>query len=247
MITLLVGATRAAYIGPGLNLEPHTNAVDTVALCLDAPMKIRMLNKAGTWGNWQLLEAAIIPAGTLHHLVAEQQSTMVFLYLDPHQDTINSLNVDMALRCRTALANQRDCDVRLGDIERNLGIERSQPASNRISRVIAQLNQHPAQFESIEDAAKLANLSSSRFRALFAKQTGLTFRRYRLWRRMAFIIKEVSQGSNLTQACLDAGFSDSSHLSTTFKAMFGISPGFLLDPRVNIRMETPHQECGGEK
>lgn len=42
---------------------------------------------------------------------------------------------------------------------------------------------------------------------------------------MGRVIRELADGGNLTDA---AGFSNSAHLSTAFKAMFGLLPSTLL-------------------
>lgn len=56
----------------------------------------------------------------------------------------------------------------------------------------------------------------------------MAFRRYRLWRRMWVVIEQVAAGETLTTAAHAAGFSSSSHLSTSSKKMFGISPSTLV-------------------
>jgi len=77
------------------------------------------------------------------------------------------------------------------------------------------------------DAAAQVGLSSGRARHLFVQQTGLPFRTYLLWLRLTKAIELFSAGATLTDAALDAGFSDSSHLSRTFRRMFGIAADSL--------------------
>jgi AraC-like DNA-binding protein len=52
--------------------------------------------------------------------------------------------------------------------------------------------------------------------------TGLPFRTYVVWLRLMRAVELYSAGSSLTDAAHGAGFSDSSHLSRTFRRMFGI-------------------------
>lgn len=80
----------------------------------------------------------------------------------------------------------------------------------------------------LQDAAALACLSPSRFRARFGAELGLPFRRYRLWRRMAAVMRTVASGGTLTTAAHAAGFASSAHLSSTFKRMFGLTASDLL-------------------
>lgn len=80
---------------------------------------------------------------------------------------------------------------------------------------------------SLEEAAAHVGLSSGRARHLFVESTGLPFRTYLLWLRVTRAVELFSSGTSLTEAAHCAGFSDSSHLSRTFKRMFGISADSL--------------------
>jgi AraC-like DNA-binding protein len=82
--------------------------------------------------------------------------------------------------------------------------------------------------ERMHEAAALACLSPSRFRARFRAEVGLPFRRYRMWRRMALVMRTIAQGGSLTHAALAAGFSGSAHLSSSFKRMFGLPASDII-------------------
>ncbi len=79
----------------------------------------------------------------------------------------------------------------------------------------------------LSDAAAAVNLSAGRLRHLFVAQTGLPFKTYVLWLRLTRAVERFAAGSSLTQAAHDAGFSDSAHLSRTFRRMFGVTPAAL--------------------
>ena len=70
-----IAASRAAYVGPGLELAPHRNAAATVAIALEAPFSLS-LSKAAH----RRRSIALIPPNTLHHLQAK--GPMAFVYLD---------------------------------------------------------------------------------------------------------------------------------------------------------------------
>jgi AraC-like DNA-binding protein len=80
---------------------------------------------------------------------------------------------------------------------------------------------------SLGDAAAHVGLSTGRARHLFVEQTGLPFRTYLVWQRLTRAVQLFSQGASLTDAAHGAGFSDSSHLSRTFRRMFGIPASSL--------------------
>jgi AraC-like DNA-binding protein len=66
-------------------------------------------------------------------------------------------------------------------------------------------------------------LSESHFYALFKSEVGLSYRQYLLWQKLSKAIVLIFRGSNYTQAAYNAGFSDSAHLSHTFKEVTGAS------------------------
>jgi AraC-like DNA-binding protein len=98
----------------------------------------------------------------------------------------------------------------------------------RITRVIAWVRERLDSAVSLTDAARVAHLSPSRFRHLFVAQTGVSFRAYLLWARVAAAVGAAMNGQSWTAAAQDAGFADSAHLSRTCRRMFGIAPVTLI-------------------
>jgi AraC family transcriptional regulator len=94
----------------------------------------------------------------------------------------------------------------------------------RIVKAMEWMRESGSRTLSLEDAARSVFLSPSRFAHLFKEEVGLPFRRYLLWRKLSRGIVEFGRGSNLSAAAHAAGFSDSAHLTHTWKQMFGISP-----------------------
>lgn len=97
----------------------------------------------------------------------------------------------------------------------------------RIRKVISWANERLDRTLSLADAVPVAGLSSSRLRHLFVEQTGLPFKTYLLWLRLSRAVASIASGSPITVAAHEAGFSDSAHLSRTFRRMFGIAPTAL--------------------
>ncbi|MDP1557123.1 MAG: AraC family transcriptional regulator [Hyphomonas sp.] len=79
----------------------------------------------------------------------------------------------------------------------------------------------------IDQAARGVGLSPSRASHLFVEETGLPFRTYVLWLRLVCAVEARLAGRTLTEAAQEAGFSDSAHLSRTFKRMFGLPAAAL--------------------
>ena len=227
---ILLAGARAAYFGPGLDLEPHHNATTTIAVALGESFNIRLLSSAGEWPGWRSEIAEVIPSGAHHHLQAH--GPMAFFYLDPLSDDYSNL-------CKSKLVLGRDrlnkmTDHSISNALEVLGVPSRKVIDKKIAEVVRIIEESPQDFQTIESAARIACLSPSRFRARFIEEVGVPFRRYRLWRRMAKVITVLSGGESLTEAALLSGFSSSAHLSTAFKSMFGLSPSAITSMRINI-------------
>jgi AraC-like DNA-binding protein len=219
------GPARALYVGPGLDLSPHLNVATTIAVSLRQPFELRTWAKPEGWSPWRSEVISIIPSETLHHL--KSLGPMAFLYLDPLTDRRRPLSRADLLR---GLERLRLAGLRIGLDEAfaAFGLRPHCPRDARIARVVREVERRPDAFGRLQDAAALACLSPSRFRARFDAELGLPFRRYRLWRRMAAVMRTVAAGGTLTEAAHSAGFSSSAHLSSTFKRMFGLTASDLL-------------------
>ena len=228
---ICVGPARALYAGPGLDLSPHLNVATTIAASLQQPFELRTWTKRWGWSPWRSQVICVIPSQTLHHL--KSLGPMAFLYLDPLTDRRQPLSQADLLRGREGLrlAGPR---IGLDEAFAAFGLRPHTPQDARIARVVREIERQPDAFGRLQDAAALACLSPSRFRARFDAELGLPFRRYRLWRRMAAVMRMVAAGGTLTEAAHAAGFSSSAHLSSTFKRMFGLSASDLLALGVTI-------------
>ncbi|WP_369792902.1 helix-turn-helix transcriptional regulator [Terriglobus sp. TAA 43] len=81
---------------------------------------------------------------------------------------------------------------------------------------------------SLTALASAVHRSPSRFAHRFKDATGVPLRRYILWCRIRVAVEAAVRGSSLTEAAYAAGFSDSAHLSRTFRSTFGIAPSLLF-------------------
>ena len=108
--------------------------------------------------------------------------------------------------------------------------QHSQPSvtsDERIVRAVRYVNDHLSAPLTLKQVAAVACLSPSRFRHLFAEQTGMGLRQYILWRRFVSIWEHKMNGASLSTAAHAAGFADSAHLSRTSRRMFGIPPSLM--------------------
>lgn len=98
----------------------------------------------------------------------------------------------------------------------------------RVSRVIEYVHAQKGAAITLEEVARIAHLSPSRFRHLFMNQTGISLRAYLLWRRVGSAVGAAMAGVSWTEAAQDSGFADSAHLTRTCRRMFGIAPTNLV-------------------
>jgi AraC-like DNA-binding protein len=212
-------------------LAPHVNVATTIAVSLAEDFSLRTWRRSKGWTEWRSCAVAVIPSETLHHLVST--GPMAFLYLDPLGDGRIPMGQDQLEQGRRRLIHAADA-IDLHAAFAAFGLASAQPRDARIAKVVLEIERRPHEFRRLQDAAALACLSPSRFRARFAKEVGLPFRRYRLWRRMASVMRGVAQGGNLTESAHLAGFSSSAHLSFAFKQMFGLAASDILAMGVAI-------------
>jgi AraC-like DNA-binding protein len=102
------------------------------------------------------------------------------------------------------------------------------PMDHRIKAALKILRQLPVKQISTREIAEEVSLSESRFTHLFKYQMGIPVRRYLLWLRLRDAVEQAFNGMSFTYAAHHAGFSDSAHLSRTFKQMSGMTlTGYL--------------------
>jgi AraC-like DNA-binding protein len=239
---LVSWGARAVYIGPGFNLPAHRNSVAVLALALMAPMRVA-INARDLSQGFRLCRSALIQPNELH-LIETSADVYAFIYLDGLSRDLSILRAQCAQpgeKISFGLRNEREVIDLIAAMPRNMMSWSANEANlssalgfvqartdPRIASVVNAILARPNDARGAEDWASDLGLSSSRFQHLFKECIGIPFRRYRLWSRMRLALSLSMGGTNLTFAALEAGLSSSAHLSTAFKAMFGISPSQLI-------------------
>lgn len=229
---------RALYLGPALGLRPHRNAAFTLAIGLDAPVRLTIYGDHSASPMTTEAPIVAVPAGSVHQL--EARGMMAFLYLDAAGDDAAHMGMsDLCAAHRIVTAANRDA-LRLWHLGRwrtILGVPPAETVDPRAAAIARAMVKNPDAYTSLSQAARASELSSSRFQAVFREQIGAPFRRYRLWRRMGLAMTSLAAGANLTEAAHEAGFSSSAHFSHQFLRMFGLPPSALMALKPEIRCE----------
>ncbi|MBN2435788.1 MAG: helix-turn-helix transcriptional regulator [Spirochaetes bacterium] len=97
------------------------------------------------------------------------------------------------------------------------------PSDYRIIKLLRYINGTEDKNISVKVFADYVNLSESRLIHLFSEEVGIPIRRYLLWKKLYLAMQTIFEGKDFTYAAHQAGFSDSAHLSRTFKKMFGLT------------------------
>nr|MBV6628673.1 helix-turn-helix transcriptional regulator [Oceanococcus sp. HetDA_MAG_MS8] len=228
--TILLGPRSLIYVGPLGRGLPHTHAANVALVALDRPMLIREPE-----GDWVEHFSALIPAGTRHEL-DPQQGRCAVIYSDVHSPCWQAMqplqsaqaslpHIDALKGALTAVAESQAWTSALEQ-----GLDRTLrntlgPTPDTQSRLQAALSEHLQHCQDLrlEDLAARMNLSTSRVQHLFLRELGVGFKRVQHWARFRIAVQAVGQLGTLTDAALEGGFSDSSHFSTAFRSMFGIS------------------------
>jgi AraC family transcriptional regulator len=225
--------------------QAHAHHAIQISIALTGQVKFRCPEQP-----WESYQAALVPPHQPHQFDGDGQS-VAQIFVEPETlqgrallqgfavQAISRLD-DLHLQDSTAELRRHYAasmpDETLVAGARNVismlaGGEPQLLVDPRISRVIEWLRSRRDSPASLADAARVAHLSTGRFRHLFVAQTGISFRAYLLWTRVSAAVGAAMGGASWTDAAQSWGFADSAHLSRTCRRMFGIAPSSLVRER----------------
>lgn len=104
-----------------------------------------------------------------------------------------------------------------------LGID-PESLSSRLIKIVNILEKDP--FKSAENIAFENRLSRVHFSNIVKKELGISFTRFRLWFRVALVIKLIKENdNNLKTIAFELKYSTPSHIYRDFKRTIGVTPG----------------------
>lgn len=246
MNKLYIWENRVFYLGILPTMSEHR--LGAAALCVSVDRIFTVLESESN--VWRECRSVLIPPGCMHE-INTNGAYMAVLFLEPESDyytTLQGLMAEGDCQCLYRLNNESEVIEMLREIHDNhyeaemtyelldritapqsTEVSGSELLDVRIDNVIRLIKDDVSQSYSVEALAERVNLSPTRLVHLFKEQTGVPIRRFRQWNRMKAVIAGAAEGITLTEAALNAGFSDSAHFSRAFRNMFGIKPSFLLN------------------
>jgi AraC-like DNA-binding protein len=236
---LFIWPSRLLYFGLSQHLTAHAYATAALHIGLYQPFQIKIGD-----GKWQQCRCAFVPTGIKHALnfgngihgkLFIERDSADFLYFKrrfPYTEQTVTLFEDPALLAaflwiyeenpaKNQIAHHLDqllnCD---GSLDFKL--------DPRVQTAINLICEEPGRNFSQEYLATISGLSASRFLHLFKENTDVPYRRFRAWKRLFLAIEFLNSRDNMTYAALEAGFSDATHFSHSFREMFGVNPRFVF-------------------
>ena len=234
------------FLGTAFDTGFHRHHAAQLAVGLEGPLGIQ-----GHGGDhWRRARAFFVPPDVSHRLDSGQ-SACAILYLDPE-----------SVQCERACQRFGGCDIsavqpgeetlkqlagffgggsgpeQIEDVCASLLNDEMRPDPReldaRLQRVLDWVDWNLIKDIRQSEAAAVAGVSESWLSHRFGVDIGIPLRRYILWRRLRTAIQAAMSGNTLTEAAHKAGFSDSAHLTRTFRESFGVAPSFLFGQRGRV-------------
>ncbi len=220
------------------NIQEHSHHALQIEIGLERAFKV-------SYGKQNLTSRFTIIPPDVPHRIDDCGSPQAIIYLEPESRTgkllkerffvngrIEALDVELVdpflEMLRRIGKEDRSCGYAgrlVDDILQSLMGDCStrEIMDQRIKSVIEICKQTPEKKIPLKVLANSIHLSEGRLRHLFKQQVGIPIRRYLLWLRLSDALMELSKGGTFTDAAHHAGFSDSAHLSRTYRRMYGNS------------------------
>lgn len=228
------------------DIDEHQLSTGALLVSLGDEIALREVEDA----NWRNCKTALVPPGCSHE-VRFNNHLVAILYVEP--ESIDYTNISASMRDGTwAICYDHIDEQRLIDNMRTIYLyhspleeahklvqnviygfgydyENEEKIDQRIRKIVDLLKSEPAMSYSMDAMAAMIDLSPTRFIHLFKEQMGVPMRRFRQGLRMKVVIQLVAEGKSLTEAAIEAGFTDSAHFSRAFRNMFGINPSSVFN------------------
>jgi len=100
--------------------------------------------------------------------------------------------------------------------------------NQRLRQAIDHIVKNDGATVGVADCAENARISESRLMHLFDEQLGITFRRFRNWRRARNLLTRLDDIPRLIDVALDAGYSDATQFGQHVRSCYGYTPKVMF-------------------
>lgn len=232
---LYMGHGWVLYCGPLQHLDAHVYGAAVLHVGIYRPFRIRLAD-----GVWRSCHCAVVPPGIRHALdLAGGVHGKLFVERDGPEavgfreryrysaTTVNCLQDAETIEFFRRIHEENPDRVAVALLVKRLlnsAVQSPLQFDARIQRIVELICREPERNFSQIELARLIGVSPSRFLHLFRQHAGVSYRRFRIWKRMLCAFELMRTSDNLTRAALDAGFADATHFSHCFRDTFGVNP-----------------------
>ncbi len=219
--------------GPGFTTAGHRHH------CFQLVMVMRgsLLVRGGSENAWMKCGAVLVRPDVAHEIDA-RDSTVLIAFVDSESELgtalgerldgdISRISDGQVARWRAALG-RTPTEARVERWVKSQLLHRRRPVKihPRVNRALKYLRERLGISDdfSLKTVAGISGLSPSHFMHTFTASVGVPLRPYILWLRLQRAACDLMDGSTVTSAAHNAGFSDGAHLTRTFRRMLGMTP-----------------------
>ena len=226
--------------GPGGTSGRHRHHAIHFVAATTGRLQVRSVAR----GRWRQAAAVLTPPDVAHEIDAGGVE-VALVFIDPESDAGLAMQARMGTKLWFFEPAQRD--ALLGDFKpadmmgkegpgwtgRIVGLlgEARLPLRSihpRVRRLLALLRELPPGADvSLPALARKVGLSPGRLMHAFTESIGIPLRPYLAWLRLQRAAAAVVSGASLGEVAVAAGFSDSAHMTRSFRRMFGVTPSAL--------------------
>lgn len=238
---VFVWTDRALFVGDRSETSLHSHHAIELCIALD-DLGIEISAPEGP--ELRAVPGAMVRAGAAHRLSIPGPKVAV-LYLDPQsgvaaalddwlgEQDIKALPPKVVQRHRGGFrrclespgVSLPEAEAVCGGLIASFADEAPLPSMHwRVRRAMEQIDARLDDPPSLEELAAGLGISPSRLRHMFKEQAGLPISRYVLWIRLRTALLRALEGTSMTEAAQEAGFSDAAHFSRTCRQVFGLPP-----------------------
>ncbi len=223
-------------------VSAHAHHAIQVVIALDGCIAI-----AGADGEWREARGVVVRSDAEHSFdcngalgimvfVDPESSEGVWLSTSLRQDitVVPDVRLDPIVSALGPFAERPDESADPAALIRRCihglrpGLTPTRRLDSRVTTVLDAIRASDDLRMSLEQAASLACLSSTRFAHVFREQVGLPFSRYMLWRKLTRAMVAIASEGTIAAAAHAADFADAAHLTRTFYQMVGMAPSVLM-------------------
>jgi AraC-like DNA-binding protein len=192
------------------------------------------------WAVW-------IPAGVYHEVITSVRTERRNFFIDPRKvdwslTTCRVLEVSSFMRELIGVVaalpveyDEQGPDGRLAQVfldqiasMREARFSLPMPTSPSLHEYCTELLHTPDERRPVREVAKSSGMSERTMARVFLRETGLSFRDWRVKLKLMMSMQSLEASKNVTRTALNCGYDSASAFISAFKRQFGRTPGDFL-------------------